>query len=119
MPEENIMRKQIGTVRVTRRRIYPLDPYALGPDPTSVVVEPGEYPVYEDGISRYWRLTGTLNRQSRFLGDGFFTANPGDAPSDDDDVVFYSRRYGPDEWADLVNGFAAYANPALAFTLTR
>ena len=37
------MRQQIGTVRVTRTRIYQLDPQALERwNPATVVVEPGE-----------------------------------------------------------------------------
>ena len=55
-------RRQIGTVRITRTRIYNLDPYA--PDdaryiPACVIVEPGEYPVYQDGLSRYWRIAAS------------------------------------------------------------
>ena len=101
------MRKQIGTVTITRTKVYNLDPSspAIGSAghglATTVVVEPGEYPVFEDGISRYWRMTGHINNQSRRLGDGFFTMNPGDEASDDD-VVFYSARFGPDDWAALV-----------------
>lgn len=112
------MRQQIGTVRITRQRIYPLDP--LAPDATaaaSVIVEPGEYPVYRDGFTRYWRMTGVLNHQTKRLGDGMFTMSPFDVPSDDD-VVFYSRRYGPGEWEDLLAGFARDADPRLVFTLT-
>lgn len=110
------MRTQIGTVTISRPRVYPLDPAALD-SPATVVVPPGEYPVFQDGLSRYWRMTGTLNHQ-RFnrLGDGMFSASASDAPSDDD-VVFYSRRYGPDEWAELLSAVAAETNPALTFTL--
>ena len=119
------MREQIGTVRITRARVYQLDPWA-DPTPTtaSVLVEPGEYPVYRDGLSHYWRMTGTLNRQVSRVGDGMFAfaVDPGtqtlcDEPSDDD-VVFYSLRLGPDEWQELLDGFAGDTDPALVFTLT-
>ena len=111
------MRQQIGTVRVTRTRIYQLDPQALERwNPATVIVEPGEYPLYLDGFTRYWRMTGVLNHRSARLGDGMFTMNSADVPSEDD-VVFYSRRYGPDEWAGLLAEFAAETNPALVFTL--
>lgn len=108
------MRTQIGTVTINRPRAYPLDPAALE-SPTSVFVPPGEYPVYLDGFTRYWRMTGSLNQQFSRLGDGTFSFG-GDGPSDDD-VIFYSPRYGPDEWAELIAAFAIEANPALVFTL--
>ena len=113
------MREQIGTVRITRTRIYQLDPQA--PDrfsPATVIVDPGEYPVYRDGLSHYWRMTGVLNHDMYRMGDGIFAfdAGGGDERSDDD-VVFYSRRYGPDEWADLLAEFARVPAPRLVFTL--
>ena len=111
------MRQQIGTVRITRPRIYKLDPWTRDDlNPATVIVEPGEYPVYLDGFTRYWRMTGVLNHQTARLGDGMFAMHSGDVRSEDD-VVFYSQRYGPDEWDDLLAGFAAEANPALVFTL--
>jgi len=113
------MREQIGTVRITRTRIYKLDPWASDDYgvPATAIVEPGEYPVYEDGMSRYWRMTGVLNHRSVRLGDGLFTMNGADVPSEDD-VVFYSLRYGPDEWAALLEEFRRDANPALVFDVT-
>jgi hypothetical protein len=120
MNRRRTVREQIGTVRITRRRVYQLDPYAPGHAyvPVSVVVEPGEYPVYQDGLSRYWRMTGFLNRMVNRLGDGMFamTRPLRDEPGDDD-VVFYSRRYGPDEWDALLAGFARDLDPALTFAL--
>jgi hypothetical protein len=111
------MREQIGTVRITRPRIYKLDPWASDNyNPATAIVEPGEYPVYRDGLSHYWRMTGVLNHRSVRLGDGMFTMNGSDVPSEDD-VVFYSLRYGPDEWADLLAEFGREADPALVFTL--
>jgi hypothetical protein len=111
------MREQIGTVRITRARVYQLDPWALSnTNPATVVVEPGEYPVYQNGISRYWRMTGMLNHQYYRIGDGIFAFSGGDVPSDDD-VVFYSLRYGPDEWADLLQEFTEDENPALIFSV--
>jgi len=112
------MREQIGTVTITRRRIYQLDPWALEtPTTATVVVEPGEYLVYQDGFTRYWRMTGFLNTQTQRLGDGIFAMGPADAPGEDD-VVFYSKRFGPDEWTDLVDGLGGETNPALVFHLT-
>jgi hypothetical protein len=111
------MREQRGTVRITRPRIYKLDAWASDDwNPATAIVEPGEYPVYRDGLSHYWRMTGVLNHRSYRLGDGMFAMNPGDVPSEDD-VVFYSLRYGPDEWVDLLAEFRREANPALVFTL--
>jgi hypothetical protein len=112
------MREQIGTVRITRMRVYKLDPWASDDfNPATVVVEPGEYPVYQDGFSRYWRMTGVLNHRTARLGDGMFTMSAGDVRSDDD-AVFYSLRYGPDEWEELVAGFEREVNPALVFLLS-
>jgi hypothetical protein len=111
------MRQQIGTVRITRQRIYALDPCAHTDTAATVIVEPGDYPVYLDGFTRYWRMTGVLNRRMARLGDGMFIMVPEDVRSDDD-VVFYSQRYGPHEWDELLAGFAREADPRLVFTLT-
>lgn len=110
-------RKQIGTVKITRDRVYKLDP--MGRDDglaTTVCVPPGTYPVYLDGMSHYWQMTGTLNHNYVRLGDGAFTMRNSDVPSEDE-VVFYSMRYGPDEWADLMVEFAAMPESRLIFTL--
>jgi hypothetical protein len=111
------MREQIGTVTVTRDRVYNLDPqtpdHVVG---TQVIVGPGQYPLYRDGLSIYWRMTGILNHAHYRMGDGLFAMNSGDVRSEDD-VVFYSQRYGPDEFADLVREFEALPGPALVFTI--
>jgi hypothetical protein len=112
------MREQIGTVRITRLRIYKLDPWASDDfSPATAIVEPGEYPVYREGLSHYWRMTGVLNQRHYRMGDGMFSMSEGDVPSDDD-VVFYSLRYGPDEWEKLMTDFGQEPNPALVFTLS-
>lgn len=112
-------RVQIGTVEITRTRIYPLDPWLpshIKETASTVVVQPGTYPVYRDGLSRYWRMTGVLNHRSYRMGDGMFALNTGDVASGDD-VVFYSMRYGPDEWAELLAGFASDDDPRLVFVI--
>lgn len=112
-------RQQIGEVEITRDRIYNLDPAIRPDDPlaTTVCVQPGTYPVYRDGMSHYWQMTGTVNHNSYRLGDGAFRLNPGDVPSEDE-VVFYSRRYGPHEWADLMAEFDRAPGSRLVFTLS-
>jgi hypothetical protein len=112
-------RIQIGTVEITRSRIYPLDPWLpehVKETAAQVVVQPGIYPVYRDGLSHYWRMTGVLNHRHYRMGDGIFALSTGDVPSDDD-VVFYSMRYGPDEWAELLNGYDTDPDPRLILTL--
>lgn len=95
-------RHRIGTIRITRARVYPLDPEAVRPlSQAMVIVSPGEYPVYQDGLSCYWRMTGVINHDSYRIGDGMFAMSQADVPSDDD-VVFYSARFGPDEWEELL-----------------
>lgn len=107
-------RKQIGTVRILRDRVYALDPAAaLLPSAADVIVPAGEYPVYQDGMSRYWRMTGVLNHRHYRMGDGAFSMSDRDERSDDD-VVFYSQRFGPDEWAGLMEA----PGPALEFSVT-
>lgn len=113
-------REQIGTVQITRLRIYPVDPAARETsDTTMAAVQPGTYPVYRDGTSHYWRMTGVISRltvRPQDLGGGAFTLRVQDVTSDDD-VVFYSQRYDPDKWADLLASFQAEADPALIFTM--
>jgi hypothetical protein len=112
-------RQQIGTVRITRTRSYPLDPSAPDHLPRAeVLVEPGEYPVYQDGLSHYWRMTGVINHRHYRLGDGMFAINQGGDVRSEDDVVFYSGRLGPDEFAGLMADFAAMREPALVFTVS-
>ena len=100
MSEERV---QIGTVEITRVRVYPLDPQARDEIlRTEVVVQPGEYPVFcRGGMTYYWQMTGTINGRSERLGDGMFTMHSGDLVTPDE-VVFYSPRFGPDEWADML-----------------
>lgn len=112
------MKEQIGTARITRVRVYPLDPAArddgLG---TTVVVQPGEYPVFRDGITYYWQMTGRINTgRGQRLGDGLFTLGSHDEGGGDE-VTFYSRRFGPDEWADLLREMDV-PGTAVEFTLT-
>jgi len=95
--------EQIGEVEILRTRVYPLDA-ALRDEPhaTTVVVEPGSFPLYQDGISRFWLMSGRVNvgRMHR-LGDGIFALSGNDQPSDVV-VTFPSRVFGPDEWAEFV-----------------
>lgn len=97
------MTEQIGTVEVLRTRVYPLDP-EMGREPlaTTVVVEPGTYPVYRDFDAYYWMMTGRINaRGSTKIGDGLFSMLNRDEASGPE-VTFPSRRYGPDEWTDFI-----------------
>jgi hypothetical protein len=97
------MTAQIGTVEVLRTRVYPLDP-EMGHEPlaTTVVVEPGVYPLHRDLDAYYWMMTGHLNaRGSTKIGDGLFTMANWDEASGPE-VTFPSRRYGPDQWADFL-----------------
>ena len=113
------MREQIGTVTIKRLRVYPLDPN-VDPDPfqATVLVEPGVYPVFRDGISTYWRLTGVLNHRAYSMGDGMMRfSEGGDLPSDDD-VVFYSKQFGPDDWSSYLNETIRDAHSPLEFDVT-
>lgn len=95
--------KQLGTVEVLKTRIYNLDPECHCPTSTSVVVGPGTYPVYSDGLTTLWVMSGAINqRDVQRMGDGMFAINQGgDSPSEIR-VTFPSRSLGPDEWADLI-----------------
>jgi hypothetical protein len=78
-------------------------------------VPPGDYPLYIQDISIYWLLTGTINQRTLALGDGMIAINDVDKPSDD--VVFYSKRYGPDEFKALLKEFQVKNSP-LVFRLS-
>lgn len=97
-------RVQVGTVEITRLRIYPLDPMAHDDGlRTDVIVQPGEYPVFcLGGMTWYWQMTGTLNGRDVRLGDGLGILRDGDVATPDE-VVFYSPRFGPNEWADMLS----------------
>lgn len=87
--------EQIGTVDILHQRIYTLDPHADVTDlhAASAVVEPGTYPVYRDGQSIYWMLTGRLNqRGSHQVGSDMFLLHLHDKPGEQE-VRFRSPRF--------------------------
>src|SRR5262245_16311382 len=95
---------KIGTVEILRHRIYPLDAESRDELRTTVVVEPGIYDVYGDGLSTFWLMRGHVNPRSiRRMGDGLFMMQPSDQSSDVE-VQFPSQVFGPDEFADLLAG---------------
>lgn len=100
MSEERV---RIGTVEITRPRVYPIDPYARDEAlRTEALVQPGEYPVFRRApFTYYWQMTGTINGREERLGDGLFIMNDGDLATPDE-VTFYSPRFGEDEWADML-----------------
>jgi len=95
--------QQVGTVEVLRTRIYPLDP-KTGDHPlaTTVVVEPGTYPLYGYVDTVFWMMTGRINSFGfDKIGDGMFTMNLADAP-EGPEVTFPSPRYGPEQWVEFI-----------------
>lgn len=98
--------KVIGEVELLRERAYPLDA-ECGPAGqhvyTEVVVPPGTYPLYGDGLTTFIVFTGLPNIGRVFrLGDGLMTAQTADVVDTDwPEVTFMSRRWGPDEWEDF------------------
>lgn len=93
---------RIGTVEILRQRIYNLDAESHDEMATTVIVEPGVYDLYSDGMATFWMMRGHINRRGvERLGDGLFAMRSGDTPSDIE-VVFPSKRFGPNEWADLL-----------------
>ena len=83
-------------------RIYNLDAECTGNLCSTVVVEPGTYDLFSDGMTVFWMMRGRLNIGGAYrLGDGLFTLSASDEPSDIE-VTFPSRRFDPDEWADLL-----------------
>ena len=96
---------RIGHVEILRIRIFALDAeMAHEPLASSVIVEPGTYELYADGMTTFWMMRGKLNERGTWrLGDGLFGLFQTDLPSEIE-VVFPSRRFGQDEWADLIAG---------------
>lgn len=93
---------RIGQIEILRLRVYSLDAECHCPAASSVVVEPGQYPLYSDGLSTFWVMSGKLNMRGPWrMGDGMFGMRGADFPSEIE-VTFPSRRFGPDEWADLL-----------------
>lgn len=94
---------RIGTVEILRTRVYNLDAECRESTCTTVIVEPGAYDLYTDGLFTFWLMRGQLNmRGSWRMGDGLFGLHRSDEPSGIE-VVFPSRRFGPDEWLDLLS----------------
>ncbi len=94
--------EQIGTVEILRARTYPLDPETREAG-TEVIVGPGTYPVYSDGLTTFWMMTGDLSDGGvRRHGDGMLTVTNADVPSGVA-ATFPSRRMGSDEFRDLLD----------------
>lgn len=93
---------QIGTVEIQGPRTYALD--AASEDQMSrAVVDSGTYPVYCDGLSYFWVMTGVLNVGGlHSVGDGMFIATPGDMLSEIP-VQFPSKMFGEDEFKELLD----------------
>jgi len=96
--------QQIGTVEILRLRVYPLDPATADhPLSTSVVVDPGVYPLYRCMDARYWMMTGRLNGRGPVkMGDGLFSIQSSDE-ANSAEVRFPSPTFGPEQWADLLD----------------
>lgn len=93
----------IGTVQILKTRVYALDAQ-MSNDPlaTTVVVAPSEYTLYQDGLSRFWMMTGRITaRAFQRHGDGLFTLHEADEPAGPE-VTFPSRTFGPDEWESFI-----------------
>lgn len=93
---------RIGTVEILRARTYSLDAESHDDTRSTVIVEPGTFDLFSDGMTTFWMMRGQINKGgiSR-LGDGMFSMRAGDVPSGIE-VVFPSKRFGPDEWAELL-----------------
>lgn len=90
--------RKIGTVEILQLRVYPLDAEGRDDFRTTVVVGPGTYDVYREGMTTFWMMTGQVNRRGfERLGDGMFSIVQGDVSSGIE-VQFPSKRFGPDEW---------------------
>lgn len=94
--------KQVGTVEILDKRVYPMD--STTPDPsTSAIVLQGVYPLYELGEAKFWVMEGVLNLGGlQTVGDGLMIRTPHDEISDIA-VRFPTRALGPREWKALVD----------------
>jgi hypothetical protein len=112
---------RIGTVEILRARTYPLDVEAHDDIRSTVIVEPGVFDLFSDGMTTFWMMRGQLNERGPWrLGDGMFSMSGGDRPSGIE-VVFPSKRFGPDEWAELLtepNFTEGHPEQRLRVTLT-
>lgn len=95
--------EQVGMVTLKVLRIYPLDPYTEDPLRTTVIVQPGSYPLYRNELGgRLWLMDGHINKRGFFrLGDGVSEVYQSDVASEIP-VTFPSRVFGPDEWLEMV-----------------
>jgi hypothetical protein len=93
----------VGAVEILRLRIYPLDSETADHDlSTSIVVEPGAYPLYRYMDAYFWMMTGRINRRGfTKIGDGLFGMSGSDEPIGPL-VTFPSQRFGPEQLADLM-----------------
>lgn len=90
---------QIGTVEILKSRVYPIVDNC-GDSPTAII-EPGIFPLYQEGEMKFWILEGKMNRKNRKIGDGIFTISQSDISSD---IVlrFPSRAFTPKEWKEFI-----------------
>ncbi len=114
--------EQVGTIEMLTMRVYPLDPNAKADvHRTTVVVQPGIFPVYRKFDTYYWMMSGRINgRGFEKLGDGLFSMNEGDSEAGPE-VTFPSPTFGVEQFRDfLAESLCTEGDPAqrLRFTLT-
>lgn len=119
-------RRQIGTVRTLKLRIYPMDPAAdvADPETPSVQVQPGEYPVYLEDGKIYWEMTGKANKamvvdSERYSENLHLLTTKYDQTSGGGDVTVKSAAYEPQRFAGFLEDEMCLPGPQqrLAFTM--
>jgi hypothetical protein len=97
-------REQIGTVEILRDRVYPLNTGQDISDPRipSVLVTPGDYPLYRELGEIYWEMQGHITKpRMETVDDGLFLVRQGHEPSDETATIT-SNRFGAKEWESFL-----------------
>jgi hypothetical protein len=114
---------QIGTVEITRIRVYPLPGGELS-DKDTAQVEPGHYPLMRqaDG-SVFWVMTARRNNHEveseslAHISPGMFSLSHNDRASGEP-FLMISKVIDAEEFAVYVDEAAADPSPSVRFTLT-
>lgn len=94
---------KIGTVEITRLRVYPIIPGDDSICHPEIVVQPGHYPLYREGDEIYWVMTGEQNTNPLVIPTsiGFFVGTGQDA-GDGHTITVESDRFSLAAFRDLL-----------------
>lgn len=96
---------KIGTIEITRLRVYPITPGDNSVCRPEIVVQPGRYPLYREDDEIYWVMTGERNTNPLVIPasvNNLFFVTSGPDAGDGDFITAESDRFSLAAFRDLL-----------------